>query len=280
MREWQAAGLHPAQSRTGRWTRASIRTILLNPRIAGLSVYRGEIVGKGQWEALVAEETWRAVRAILEDPARTPPRGVRTLLGGLARCPCGNIVAGMPSHTGRYIYRCAPATRNEAFTGGHVARQAVPVDEFIVKLVIARLSRPDAVDLLAAPGGGVDVAGLREEAAAIRATQEEMARDRVLGLVTRAQVIAANQVGEARLAQIAQELEEAARENVLAPLVAAANARQVWEDMDRARKRAVIRTLMTITLHSPGKGARRAFDPATVQVDWNQPGQEPGQAAG
>jgi hypothetical protein len=33
----------------------------------------------------------------------------------------------------------------------------------------------------------------------------------------------------------------------------------------------VIKTLMSVTLHSPGKGARRAFDPATVQVTWNQP---------
>ena len=68
MREWAGAGLVPPQSKTGRWTRTSIRTILLNPRIAGLSVYRGEIVGTGQWEPLVAEETWRAMRAILEDP--------------------------------------------------------------------------------------------------------------------------------------------------------------------------------------------------------------------
>ncbi len=36
------------------------------------------------------------------------------------------------------------------------------------------------------------------------------------------------------------------------------------------RKRAVISALMTITLHSPGKGARRAFDPAIVQVRWRQ----------
>jgi hypothetical protein len=252
---------------------------LLNPRIAGLSVYRGEIVGKGRWDALVPEETWRAVRAILEDPARTPPRGVRTLLGGLARCPCGNVVTGMPSHTGHHIYRCAPATRDEAFKSGHVARQAAPVEEFIVKLVIARLTRADAAGLLVAPDGGIDVAALREEAAAIRATQEEMARDRVLGLVTRAQVITANQVGDARLARIADELEEAARENVLAPLVAASNAKQVWDDMDLARKRAVIRTLMTITLRSPGRGARRAFDPATVKVDWNQPESGPRRAA-
>jgi hypothetical protein len=45
MRGWSAAGLRPAQSKAGRWTRSSIREILLNPRNAGLSVYHGEIVG-------------------------------------------------------------------------------------------------------------------------------------------------------------------------------------------------------------------------------------------
>ena len=35
----------------------------------------------------MSEETWRAVRGVLEDPARKPPRGVRTLLGGLALLP-------------------------------------------------------------------------------------------------------------------------------------------------------------------------------------------------
>ena len=73
--------------------------ILLNPRIAGLSAYHGQIVGQGR-EPLVAEETWRAVRIL--STRRKPPRGVKTLLGGLARCPCGNVVTGMPSHTGIY----------------------------------------------------------------------------------------------------------------------------------------------------------------------------------
>ena len=112
MREWTKLELTPPQQDrrgTTRWNRASIRSILLNPRIAGLSAYHGEIVGQGKWEPLVPEETWRAVRGILEDPTRKPPRGVRTLLGGLALCPCGNVVAGVPSHTGHRIYRCIPA---------------------------------------------------------------------------------------------------------------------------------------------------------------------------
>jgi site-specific DNA recombinase len=271
MREWTKAGVHPVQSKSGRgWTRQSIRTILLNPRIAGLSTYRGEIVGPGTWEPLVSEETWRAVHAILYNPARTPPKGVRTLLGGLALCPCGNVVYGQPSHTGQRVYRCLPLTRNRDWEGGHVARQAEPVEDFIEKLVIARLSRDDAADLIAVPDGGPDVGALRQEAAAIRANLDEMAADRALGLITRAQMLAATERANLRLGEIEAELEHAARENVLAPLVAAENAAAMWQHLDLSRKRAVIKTLMTITLLSPGKGARRAFNPATVQVAWRQ----------
>ena len=134
-----------------------------------------------------------------------------------------------------------------------------------------RLSRPDAADLVSVEEAGVDVAGLREEAAAIRRNLEEMAGDCALGRISRAQMLKATQAGNARLAQIGAELDGAARENVLAPLVAAENAAAVWAGLDISRKRAVIKTLMSVTLYSPGKGARRAFDPATVQVAWNQP---------
>jgi site-specific DNA recombinase len=245
----------------------------LNPRVAGLSAYRGQIVGTGQWQPLVAEETWRAVRAILEDPARKPPRGVRTLLSGLARCPCGNVVTGMPSHAGHQIYRCAPPTRSAGFAAGHVARRDAPVEAFIEKTVIARLSRPDAADLVAAPDLGLDVTGLRAEAAAIRGNLEEMAADRALGLVTRAQLLAATERGNARLEDIAGLLAGAARDES-PPLVSADNVAAVWEGLDLARKRAVIKTLMMVTLLSPGKGARRGFDPAAVQVRWCQPGED------
>jgi site-specific DNA recombinase len=234
-------------------------------------VYKDEIVGQGQWEPLVAEETWRAVRVILDDPGRKPSRGVRTLLGGIARCPCGNIVTGMPSHTGHHIYRCTPATRNRDWAGGHVARQAGPVNEFITNLVIARMTRDDAADLITVPDSGVDVTALREEATAIRTNLEEMSADRAMGLISRAQLLAATARGNNRLDQISSLLADAARENVLTDLVAAANVTAAWEAMDSSRQRAVIQTLMDITLHSPGRGSRRDFDPATVAVDWIKP---------
>ena len=162
-------------------------------------------------------------------------------------------------------------TRDRSRPGAHVARQAGPVEEFIEKLVVGRLSRADAADLVAVPEGGPDVAALREEAAAIRRNLEEMAADRALGLITRPQLLAATGRANIRLEEIGTELDHAARENVLAPLVAAENAAEVWEMLDLSRKRAVIKTLMAVTLHSPGRGARRPFDPATVTVTWRQP---------
>ena len=156
------------------------------------------------------------MRGVLEDPARKPPRGVRTLLGGLALCPCGNVVAGGPSHTGHRVYRCSMPTRDRSWPGEHVARQAGPVEDFITRLVVGRLSRADAADLVAVPESGPDVVALREEAAAIRKNMEEMAADRALGLITRPQMLAATGRASLRLDEIGAELENAAREELLA----------------------------------------------------------------
>jgi hypothetical protein len=105
------------------------------------------------------------------------------------------VVTGMPSHTGHHSYRCTPATRNRSYAGPHVARQADPVETFIEKLVVARLSRADAAGLVTVEDSGVDVAALREEAAAIRKNLEEMAADCALGRISRAQMLRATGVG-------------------------------------------------------------------------------------
>ena len=69
------------------------------PRNAGLSVYRGEVVGSARWPAILAEDTWRGVVAVLDDPGRrtTPGRPPRWLLSGLAVCGvCGARVVSKP----------------------------------------------------------------------------------------------------------------------------------------------------------------------------------------
>ena len=85
----------------------------------------------------------------------------------------------------------APANATGPGRAGTSPGRPAPVEDFIARLVTGRLSRPDAAGLLEVPAGGPDVAGLREEAAAIRRNLEELAADRALGLIGRAQLLAA-----------------------------------------------------------------------------------------
>src|SRR5260370_44165 len=133
-----------------------------------------------------------------EGPAVAGPGAA--LLGGVALCPCGRVVSGGPSHRGHGVSRCSMPTGDRSWPGVHVARQAEPVEDFITRLVVGRLSRPDAADLVAVSESGPDVVALREEAAAIRRNLEEMAADRALGLISRPQMLAATEPAHIRLA--------------------------------------------------------------------------------
>ena len=123
----------------------------------------------------------------------------------------------------------------------------------------------------------MDIAGLRQEAAAIRRNLDELAADMAVGIISKSQMRAANERAGQVLDGIEAKLAEAAREDILAPMAGAANAAKVWDSLDLPRKRGVISALMTITLRSPGKGARRAFDPSTIGITWKR--EAPGAAA-
>jgi DNA invertase Pin-like site-specific DNA recombinase len=263
-REWAARGLNPPQNHGAKWARHSVTTILRNPALAGLRTYRREIVAEGQWEAILPREQWEAVRSLLADPARKRPRGVRTLLGGLARCRCGNTVQGSINATGKHVYRCNPATRGEA-PGPHCQQMIANVDPFVTAAIVKRLSDPDLADLTAPKRP--DLAPLHREAAAIRANLDTLAADMVAGLISRSQMLAATQRGNARLSEISVTLAAAAESSALAPFAAAESARAVWDGLDGARQRAVIDALAEVIVNPAGRGAR-VFDPRTIGITW------------
>jgi DNA invertase Pin-like site-specific DNA recombinase len=266
MREWNRRGLRPPQAPFGPlvehpWTRNSVTTVLRNPRIAALSPMparngerHGEIAGRGEWKPILPEETWRAVNGLLADPSRKPPKGVRSLLGGLAACRCGNVVEHGTNHRSQAVYRCRPATRGKR-PGPHVAVRAEIVDDWVTAAVLEALSRSELADLVTPPPH-VDTAGLRAQAAAIRANLDEMGADRALGLVSRSQMLAATERGNARLAEIAAELAESAGAGALAPFARGQAAQAVWDGLDLSRRREVIRALTPVILHPAGRGAR------------------------
>jgi site-specific DNA recombinase len=267
-RDWERRGVRPHQAPYGPlreypWTRSSVREILANPRIAGISVYKGEEQGRGQWEPLMAEETWRAVAEILRNPRfrRPYPQGAGSLLGGVAFCRCGNYVTGSSSANGFPAYRCNLETRNYR-PGPHVAVKREKVDEHIAMAVIDALSAPDAIHLLTPQAAG-DVTALTDEEAVLRNRLSRLGSLFAEGQISETDLTGGRARGEARLAEIAAELAGLGRENVLAPLITARDVAAAWEGLGLDLRRAVVDALMTVTLYPSGRGARR-FDPGKV----------------
>ena len=279
-RQWDEAGI-PTPNGGKQWGATAIKGILLNPRLAGHSTYTAAKPGErpvnpwerevvcrdGQWASIVSEDTHLALVAVLTDPARPGTGGTcgvpTTLLGGIAFCPCGQRMQGGQSN-GRPILRCC--ARREGRGSGHVGRLRKPVEEYITGVIVERLSRPDAVELLADDGDdGPDIEALRSERIALRRELDELAED--LSLPLRTVTLRTAKI-EARLAEIEDIVTDAERVSVLAPLVAADDVRAAWDGLDLDRKRAVVERLMErIVLHSPGLGTTaRTFRPETVTI--------------
>ncbi|MGY1691993.1 recombinase family protein [Geodermatophilus sp. SYSU D01105] len=259
---WNAASFTTAGG--GVWRPDAVRYTLRNPRNAAIVVYCGEEIGVGSWPAIVPEHTYRAAVALLDDPSRrtTPSTARRYLLAGLALCQCGaHVITGRTQH-GQRTYRCGR-------TRGHLSRAAAPADELVVTLVVARLSQPDAADLLVTHQGGPDVSALREEAAALRTRLGELADLFADGAITAAQLSRGTERTRQALQAVEERLADAGRVSVLGELIASGEVRAVWDGLDLDRQRAAIDALMTVTLLPPGRGAR-TFRPETVNIEWRQ----------
>lgn len=107
-RQWNAAGVPQASGIVGRWHPTTIRSVLTNPRIAGLVSYRGDVLGPGDWPAIVDRQTWERVRSELElRRARfAVVRRQQYLLSGVLVCGiCGSTLShGVTRRS--IVYRC------------------------------------------------------------------------------------------------------------------------------------------------------------------------------
>jgi site-specific DNA recombinase len=265
-----------AVTTTGKpWSGPSLRKVLIRPATAGLRGSAGEVIGKGQWEPLLDEDTWRGVVAILTDSSRrTTDRYARTYLGsGLFLCGvCGGPLTGNTTAGGgpggrRAAYRCRAADRDGA---SHVVRGVERLDAFVTDVLVERLSRVDALEASAPPPE--DTAPLHAEAAALRARLEEAARGWAAGALTQAQLLAASHELRSRLEAVEARIGQARRGSVLDGLADAADVRAAWEGMDLDRRRAVLDLLVTVTVlpreHAGRLPGGAYFDPTAVRIDW------------
>lgn len=259
------------------WNPGTLRTILLRPRNAGRMIYRGEEIGDAPWAPIVPLETFRAIQRILADPDRRTGPGPAPKWLGTNIYLCG--ICKPPPHGGEddatdmvrvhmFVRRGTRAPRYQCKELGHATRNVEYTDKLVVGTVLARLGQPDAVDLLVPAKPDVDVAALRGEAAAIRTNLNELAADKALGLIDRAQLIAATTKGRARLAAIEEQLQNAIVDSPLTPLIEAEDIRAVWDELPLSHQRLVVDHLVTVRILTARRGGR-GFDPASIGITWN-----------
>jgi site-specific DNA recombinase len=146
------------------------------------------------------------------------------------------------------------------------------VDDLVTRLVLARLSRADARDLLAKDNRD-ELTSLHREAGAIR---ELMAADRRLhleGLLTGLEFAGGRRKDQADLAAVEQKIADAGQAGVIASLIGDPAA--TWTRPGPGKRRTVIDTLMTITILPAPRGrpagwrrGQRYVGPGTVLIAW------------
>jgi DNA invertase Pin-like site-specific DNA recombinase len=225
------------------WSNVALRQVLKRARNAGKSVHNGEVVGEGQWPAIVDESEWRSVCAVLRDPARRQQRSnrVKHLLAGIAVCGvCGGKVHSAASvnrdGTRRTTYKC------------HVYPDALPIEEKVTRWVRLLLCSPDAIRAMLKPRK-VNKA-IHREVEQLRTRLDNAALAHARGELSLRQYSATSKILEADLQSLeAQDVNE----EISSVLGEGLNIGERWRDLSLARKRAVIDFLVTVTLLPRGK---------------------------
>lgn len=234
------------------WQPTVLRAMLCRPRLAGLSVYQGEVVGRGSWDPILAEPTWRALCSLLQQPGRRQGSNARRhLLTGLAVCAdCSSAVTlhvggGNRPAGSRTAYQCRDC---------RMTRAVPAVDMFVTGAVVGRLEQLQLEEEAEAPGS---------EREKLEARLSEVAERFAAGDITGDQLTLVTRRLRAELAKL-DRAEHTARRRLLAGLLGD-GAADAFGALSLQQRRAVIADLFEVRLHrSPG----RLFRPESVHLVW------------
>jgi site-specific DNA recombinase len=250
------------------WTVTQLRARLNNPAYAGIRMYRGEVVGEGDWEPIIDRATWEQFNAASTTRGSKHDWSNRTkyLLSGLARCGvCGSRMFARPEYSrpnaegikrSRMTYQCI-----EKWC---VARDLSRVDAVVEERVIERLSRPDAADLLSPP---VDVQPLVARAQELRTRRDDLASLLAEGLLTAQAVRDESRKIQAQLTELDDRVVRATGGTGMSAFIESTDLLAYWRDeMTLPQRRLIISAGITVTINKQAN--TRRFDPDDVVTEW------------
>jgi site-specific DNA recombinase len=264
---------------TEAWAKSTVRTLVLRDANAGIRRYRKRDNGgtemPGGWPAIVDRAKHDRVVALLSSPERRshcgPRPGARKhlLTAGIGKCGvCGGPLrvarrSGQRGNGAR-IYLCLDG-------GGCTGRLQEPVDDLVAKVVVGRLSKPDALDWLL--GDDEQARRLTEQCEKLQQRLDEAADSQADGKITIRQL-------ERITARVAPQLAAAQRERdaalrgldveELRPL-AGPEAAACWDAMSVTQRRAVLQTIgLEAVVLRPREKHGPGFERESIDFVWRQ----------
>lgn len=244
------------------WSVGTLRLVLRNPRYAGLSTYKGEIVGMGKWKPIVERETWEALQATLgaiRDRYGRPNHTSTSkyLLTYIAfHAACGSVM--QMKHNGKVTnvsYSCSDTHCRE-----RVTRNMANVDEFVIGAILTYLADPRLWAALESPApednAAVELAALEQKRRDTEAVFERsitMSPKKLEKLLLRL---------DEQIDAVRDRMASRGRVHVLAGCREMTRAQ--WDALPLDRRRAIVRATVTVEILRAKKG--RGFDPGSVRV--------------
>lgn len=254
------------------WRSPTLRNILKSPRNAGLSEYRGQVVGPAAWPPIITAEQHARAVAILDDPSRRTNRSARRyLLSGLLRCGlCDGKLWSMSRHeydARRYLCRSGPD-----FGGcGKITVTAPPLEHLISQAVLMRLDSPE---LTAALDGrrraDATSAALSEEIASDEAQLAELSSLWARKSITTNEWTVARKSIESRLQANRRRQASMTGTSVLDGHVGNSTAlHSQWDNLNLNRQRAIVAAVLDhAVIHPATKRGGQTLDPSRVEPRW------------
>lgn len=259
-------GIAPPRGGPGGWRLEQVKRIVVNPGYAGFRVHRGKVIGPADWPAILDEPLWSRCVARLTDPRRKTVQDAKLkhLLTGTARC--GVCSAGLrvgKQRSGTLSYVCYP--------GFHTAIRKDWLDETMTELVLQRMEREDALELLRPADREQAEATAKRELAELEQRLDGFYAGAAAGDVTRAGLTAI----ETRLLPQIEDARRRARPTPVPTVLrklAGPGARGRWPGLGVALQRETVDLLLEIRIMPVTRRGSRRFDPDRIRWSWRHAG--------
>jgi DNA invertase Pin-like site-specific DNA recombinase len=252
-----------------KWQLYHVSNMLRNPGYAGLRVFRGEVIGKATWPAIVSQELFDQVQQIVSDPARltTKDWSVKHLLSGIGRCgECSHHphLRTVKTRRGARAYQCSE--------GYHTMMRTELLEGYVEEALLGWL-RTRAADAFRTDEQQARAAKARvrlkaleaqmEEARNKAATFDEETGEPLLSVASLATLEAAL-LPQIKKAREATEVVQAPP--LLKGLLGAEDVEDRWEALTIEQQRSVVRACVNVRLNRARARGVRSIEPGRITL--------------